>query len=182
MRSLFQSCVVSLAGVLVVSSFAFAQSSPKPNFGGPEDLYEKLGDTGTGGPAPKRDLTGFWAGKVAAKLNPVPAMTPRGQQQFRLHKTNGEYPVADSNDPIKGCDPLGFPRNMLFMTRESYSPPCPARRSRCPSTTASGVKSGRTAGSFPKMWAADPPTHPILVGTDIQRDTGRATTRLWSIR
>jgi hypothetical protein len=37
--------------------------------------------------------------------------------QFKLHKTNGEYPVADSNDPIKGCDPLGFPRNMLFMTR-----------------------------------------------------------------
>ena len=80
-------------------------------------MYEKLGDTGSGGPAPRRDLTGFWAGRVAAKLNPVPAMTPWGQEQFRLHKTNGEYPVADSNDPIKGCDPLGFPRNMLFMTR-----------------------------------------------------------------
>jgi hypothetical protein len=119
MRNLFQCCIVGLAGVLVVSSLAFAQSqsSPKPNFGGPEDLKEKLGDTGPGGPAPKHDLTGFWAGKVAAKLNPVPAMTPWGQEQFRLHKSNGQYPVADSNDPIKGCDPLGFPRNILFMTR-----------------------------------------------------------------
>jgi hypothetical protein len=44
-------------------------------------------------------------------------MTPWGQEQFRLHKNNSEFPVAESNDPIKGCDPLGFPRNMLFMTR-----------------------------------------------------------------
>ena len=119
MRNLVKHGWVGLAGALLISSCAFAQAqqSPKPNFGGPESLYDKLGDTGTGGPAPKRDLTGFWAGEVAAKLNPVPPMTPWGQEQFKQHKTNGEVPVADSNDPIKGCDPLGFPRNMLFMTR-----------------------------------------------------------------
>jgi hypothetical protein len=44
-------------------------------------------------------------------------MTPWGQEQFQLHKTTGEFSVADSNDPSKGCDPLGFPRNMVFMTR-----------------------------------------------------------------
>jgi hypothetical protein len=54
---------------------------------------------------------------VAAKLNPVAPMTPWGEEQFHLHKNNSQYPVAESNDPIKGCDPLGFPRNMLFMTR-----------------------------------------------------------------
>lgn len=119
MRNLFKSCFAPLAVALLISSHAFAQNqnSPKPNYGGPESLYEKLGDTGTGGPAPRRDLTGFWAGLVAAKLNEVPPMTNWGQEQFRLHKPNGEYPVADSNDPAKGCDPLGFPRNMLFMTR-----------------------------------------------------------------
>jgi hypothetical protein len=117
MRNPLKSCIVGLAGILMISASAFAQSSPKPNYGGPEDLYEKLGDTGTGGPAPRRELTGFWAGKVAQKLNDVPAMTPWGLEQFHLHKTNAEYPVAESNDPIKGCDPLGFPRGMLFMTR-----------------------------------------------------------------
>jgi hypothetical protein len=110
-------CVFCLAGALLVSSYAFAQNSPKPNYGGPEDLYQKLGDTGPGGAAPRKDLTGFWAGVVVAKLNDVPAMTAWGLEQFHLHKTNGEVPVADSNDPIKGCDPLGFPRSMLFMTR-----------------------------------------------------------------
>ena len=102
---------------MLFATFAFAQDSPKPNYGGPESLYDKLGDTGTGGPAPKRELTGFWAGNVAAKLNAVPPMTAWGQEQFSLHKTNEKYPVADANDPAKTCDPLGFPRNMLFMTR-----------------------------------------------------------------
>ena len=113
--------MANLAVALLLSTCAFAQSqnqeSPKPNYGGPEDLYEKLGDTGSGGPAPKRDLTGFWAGRVAQRLNPIPPLTPWGEEQFRQHKSNEKYPVAESNDPIKDCDPLGFPRNILFMTR-----------------------------------------------------------------
>jgi hypothetical protein len=117
MWNLLKISVASFAAALLISSTAFAQDSPKPNYGGPEDLYQKLGDTGTGGPAPKRELTGFWAGRVAQKLNDIPPLTPWGQEQFSLHKTNEKYPVAESNDPIKGCDPLGFPRNMLFMTR-----------------------------------------------------------------
>ena len=83
MQHLQKACFVSLAGAFLLVSLTFAQDSPKPNFGGPESLYEKLGDTGTGGSAPKRDLTGFWAGQVAAKLNEVPPMTPWGQEQFR---------------------------------------------------------------------------------------------------
>jgi hypothetical protein len=119
MRNLLTFGFANMAVALLISSHAFAQNqnSPKPNYGGPESLYEKLGDTGTGGAAPRRDLTGFWAGLVAAKLNEVPPMTNWGQEQFRLHKPTWDTPVADSNDPAKGCDPLGFPRNMLFMTR-----------------------------------------------------------------
>jgi len=119
MRNLLKGSIVCLAGALLISSNSFAQSqnSPKPNYGGPEDLYQKLGDVGEGGAAPRRELTGFWAGMVAQKLNEVPAMTPWGLEQFHEHKTNGEYPVAESNDPQKSCDPLGFPRSMLFMTR-----------------------------------------------------------------
>ncbi len=115
MRNLLKVCVVSLAGALVFSSYGLAQTSPQTNRGGIDNLYDKLANSGSGGPAPRRDLTGFWAGQVAAKLNQVAPMTPWGEEQFRLHKNNSQFPVAESNDPIKGCDPLGFPRNMLFM-------------------------------------------------------------------
>ncbi len=119
MRNQSTICYAGLTVALLFAAQALAQSqeSPKPNYGGPESLYEKLGDTGTGGAAPKRDLTGFWAGLVAAKLNAVSPMTDWGKEQFSLHKPTWDNPVADSNDPQKVCDPLGFPRNMLFMTR-----------------------------------------------------------------
>ena len=131
MRNQLWICFLGAAAMLV-SSPAFgqnspSQNSPKPNYGGPEDLYEKLGDTGSGGPAPKRDLTGFWAGRVAAKLNDIAPLTAWGQEQFSLHKPTWDHPVADSNDPAKACDPLGFPRNMLFMTRGIAFAQMPAR-------------------------------------------------------
>src|SRR5580692_3211610 len=90
----------NLAVALLVSSCACAQSqdSPKPNYGGPEDLYEKLGDTGAGGAAPKRDLTGFFFVCEQKTAYEIPPLTAWGQEQFRLHKSNEKYPVADSND------------------------------------------------------------------------------------
>jgi len=62
-------------------------------------------------------LIGFWLGPAAQRTNQVPPMTPLGQQVFKTHKNDSEYTVAESNDPIKSCDPLGFPRNMVFQTR-----------------------------------------------------------------
>jgi hypothetical protein len=44
-------------------------------------------------------------------------MTPWGQEQFRAHKGHSNYSEAESNDPMKFCDPLGFPRDMLYQTR-----------------------------------------------------------------
>jgi hypothetical protein len=117
MRKQFLGFALGLVVTLAISSHALAQNSPPINRGGIDNLHDKLANTGTGGAAPKRDLTGFWAGLVAAKLNAVAPMTPWGQEQFRLHKNNSEFPVAEANDPLKGCDPPGFPRNMLFMTR-----------------------------------------------------------------
>ena len=71
-------------------------------------------------PAPKRDLTGVWAGPGIATLNPVPPMTSWGQAQFNANKPfSGPriFPAGDSNDPMIFCDPLGFPRNVLWETR-----------------------------------------------------------------
>ena len=121
MRNLIQCWIMWLARCWLLSSVcgrAWARRAHEAEFWRSRGFVAKSWETlATRGPAPRRDLTGFWAGKVVAKLNAIPPMTPWGQEQFRLHKTNGEYPVAESNDPIKGCDPLGFPRNMLFMTR-----------------------------------------------------------------
>jgi hypothetical protein len=54
---------------------------------------------------------------VGQKINPLPPMTSWAEQVFRTHKNNSQYAVAESNDPDNTCDPLGFPRAMVFMTR-----------------------------------------------------------------
>jgi len=84
-----------------------AQTSPKPNRGGADTLYDKLGDTGSGGAAPRHDLTGFWAGQVAAKLNEVAPLTPWGQEQFRLHKNNGSSPFRNQMTLSRGATRWG---------------------------------------------------------------------------
>jgi hypothetical protein len=100
--------IVGLAGLLALSTLATAQSS---------SILKKLAKEGTGGPAPKRDLTGFWGGDVGQKIDKLPPMTPWGVQVLHTHKNGADYPVAESNDPDKTCDPLGFPRALVFMTR-----------------------------------------------------------------
>jgi len=117
-RNRLKGCVIGLAaGALLAGSPARAQTSPAPKRAVSETLYDKLANNGTGGAAPRRDLTGFWAGLVEPKLNDVPPMTQWGQEQFRLNKSVWNFPVSESNDPSNSCDPLGFPRSMLYQTR-----------------------------------------------------------------
>ena len=73
------------------------------------------------------DLSGFWElttaglakGALNAPSNTRPPMTAEGQQQFRKTKTefgaaslaNGTFKnEKDWNDPVRWCDPMGFPR------------------------------------------------------------------------
>jgi hypothetical protein len=73
---------------------------------------------GPPGPALRQDLIGEWGGPLsAAKVDPVPPMTAFGQAQFAAHKSNQKISVAESNDPLDTCDPLGFPRNALWESR-----------------------------------------------------------------
>src|SRR6185295_17649647 len=74
------------------------------------------------------DLSGFWditntglpAGALNSTSNNRPQMTPWGLEKFRKTKTgvanalsNGASPnEKDWNDPIRWCDPTGFPRIM----------------------------------------------------------------------
>jgi hypothetical protein len=62
--------VMVLAAVLAFSSPAMAQAGLNNN------MYNKLKESGPGGPAPKRDFTGSWAGPVAAQKGDYPSLTP----------------------------------------------------------------------------------------------------------
>jgi hypothetical protein len=53
-------------------------------------------------------------------LKPAPPFTPEGQARYEANRpTWGPRAVglADSNDSLITCDPLGFPRSMLYETR-----------------------------------------------------------------
>jgi len=80
--------------------------------------YDKL-NTGPGGAAPKRDFSGSWAGPIAIDRQAVmPPLTPLGQKLMSANKPEPTYHIADTNDSYaRVCDPLGFPRNMVFELR-----------------------------------------------------------------
>jgi hypothetical protein len=122
MRRTSAGIIAGVAGVVFLASLAAAQNdaprSPWKYY--PDDARANKGD---GGPAPRRDLTGTWAGESSGagveRLVPPespPPLTPLGKQLFdrnRAEGGGGGVLVAESNDPhVRYCDPFGFPRNM----------------------------------------------------------------------
>lgn len=104
--------VMVLAAVLASSSPAMAQAGLNNN------MYNKLKESGPGGPAPKRDFSGSWAGPVTAQKGDDPSLTPEGQKLFSMNKPEAKFHVAGTNDAfVRTCDPLGFPRNIIFEIR-----------------------------------------------------------------
>lgn len=73
-----------------------------------------------------RDLSGVWgqdAGRITHGLERSP-FTASGQRRFGANKpfqnvkgSRGYVPLAESNDPMVICDPLGFPRNLSTQDR-----------------------------------------------------------------
>lgn len=71
-------------------------------------------------PAPKRDLSGYWLGNAVMRLEPAPPMTPAAQRFFDEAKPlqgPRAVAIAKTTDPLVNCDPLGFPRNVLYELR-----------------------------------------------------------------
>ncbi|MBZ5662829.1 MAG: hypothetical protein LAO08_20710 [Acidobacteriia bacterium] len=110
-----------LAGValLALSVGMCAQTSPPKKPIAPK--------TQQAAPAPRRDLSGIWDAE-----NTMEGISPRGVASHAPFTKWGEdlannvYKPGDGprrvsvglvNDPLDGCDPAGFPRNLLFELR-----------------------------------------------------------------
>jgi len=111
-------CLALIVGVLVFSSVAVAQNAQRPKNDPsqsiPASRFAVLSkNLGTGGPAPKHDVLGVWAGPLEAEKGEVPAMTPLGQKLFSVRKTEKKDGWANANDPWKTCDPFGAPRSAV---------------------------------------------------------------------
>jgi hypothetical protein len=116
----------SLVGVLAFSSIAMAQMPRQGQQTQPQQdahtnpvwMYDGLNRvSGSGGPAPKHDLTGTWAGPRSGagvpdfKGGDTPSLTPLGQKLFGERKSLQKFSPAGTNDPtVRTCDPFGFPR------------------------------------------------------------------------
>jgi hypothetical protein len=122
----------AILAILGFSTIAGAQSAHMPTKeamaiakkncgqpGQPGTQYQVLcSDTKTLGPAPKHDISGAWSGPIGAvNVDPIPPMTDMGKKLASMNHPNQAVNVADSNDPLNHCDPLGFPRNALFELR-----------------------------------------------------------------
>ena len=82
---------------------------------------EQQGGGAASPPIPRRDISGVWLGASAVPpLEPTAPMTPRGQALFDAARPMygpRAVPVAETNDPLSTCDPLGFPRIVTHETR-----------------------------------------------------------------
>src|SRR5689334_2826681 len=101
MRHQYIGAIASVAGVFLLTTLVAGQNSQQNTQtnapSSPWKYYPADRSVGDGGPAPKRDLTGTWAGpssgatvprsKVNPKNPPAPPLTPLGQELFARNKT-----------------------------------------------------------------------------------------------
>ena len=128
MRRLFTGMILIGAALLYFPLSAPTQTGQSPSkqnnaSHSPWKFYGGDRVVGGGGPAPKRDLTGTWAGpgsgagpsQFADAEGPqeAPSLTPLGKQLMSQNKPLRPYSPAATNDPhVRYCDPFGFPQNM----------------------------------------------------------------------
>jgi hypothetical protein len=122
MLNRFMSATIAVTVGLASSSIAFAQN-------GPQGQQKAKGTAASNKSFDPHDLSGFWDytnvglphGALFETSNNRPPMTQWGLEKFHKTKTgyggtalsNGVSPnEKDWNDPIRWCDPTGFPRIM----------------------------------------------------------------------
>jgi len=131
-RGPFISVIVGLAALLVFppaapAQMAQSQRTQANQARSPWKFNPTDRPVGDGGPAPKRDLTGTWAGPGSGfvpqfasqdEAPEKPSLTPMGQQLMSQNKPLRPYSPAGTNDPhVRYCDPFGVPQNMTSEIR-----------------------------------------------------------------
>jgi hypothetical protein len=131
-RNRFFSLVIALIAPVALSTVGRAQDFKPPTkeemanakkncaqAGQPGTQYQVLcSDTTPASPPPKHDIIGAWSGPIGAvSVDPIPPMTDLGKKLMSMNHANQRVNVAESNDPLNHCDPLGFPRNSDFELR-----------------------------------------------------------------
>ena len=111
--------IVEVATVLAFSLVVGAQTTPPRQ----PDAAKNQHAT----PAPRRDLSGIWD-----VVDTLEGISPRGVKSHAPFTAEGariandvykpgdgprRVPIGLANDPLDGCDPAGFPRNLLFELR-----------------------------------------------------------------
>src|SRR5216110_48460 len=97
MRNWYTGAIAGVAGVLFLGALAAAQNTQNNAPKSPWRYYPMERAIGDGGPAPKRDLSGTWAGPASGSGAPrqkpeVPAsLTPLGKQLFDRAKPIGKF-------------------------------------------------------------------------------------------
>lgn len=122
MRTIFTGAFAWLTAILVLASVAPAAKAQGTQSQAVINAWKfdpKNVAPGDGGPAPKHDLNGTWAGPGSSPAVPrgaggeKPTLTPAAQQLMALVKPIGKYGPAGTNNPnARYCDPVGFPQNL----------------------------------------------------------------------
>ena len=134
MRHSYMGAIAGLAVMLALTALPAAQNNAQDNAPhSPWKYYPADRAVGDGGPAPKRELTGTWAGPSSGANvpggfagrggrgnaeNQTPPFTPLGREMFARNKPIGQFSPGGTNDPhARFCDPFGFPQNMTNENR-----------------------------------------------------------------
>jgi hypothetical protein len=124
MQKAWISVVVCLGAALFFAPMMMAQGTQSQSAENPWKYYPTDVPSGSGGPAPKHDLSGTWNGPGSSDAVPSgeraekPSMTPLARQIMSERKPIGRYGPAGTNDPnARYCDPLGFPLDLIYQNR-----------------------------------------------------------------
>jgi len=107
--------MLAILTLLALSSASFAQIHPPSTTGNRSPAAQKAAANAPKPAYDPHDVSGVWWGRGNDILmgNPVPPLTPLGQKMFDANKPYfgpRAYSYVDANDPITGCDPIGYPR------------------------------------------------------------------------
>lgn len=115
MRVPFMRAILAIVGALALASVSFAQIHGPSTEGRRSPEAEKAAAAAPKPAYDPHDLSGVWwaRGNDILMGNPVPPFTPLGEKMAAANKPYvgpRAVPYILTNDPINGCDPIGYPR------------------------------------------------------------------------